>query len=205
MEPMTRVGENDGTAQTWSEVLDAAVSECVDVILGGSDAEWSLKAGRLDWDCRATVLHIASDFVGYAGQMTAPRLAGYVPFDVVLEGDPDAVALAEVVRATGGLLSSVGRTTSLETLSWHPYGMAGPADFCAMGAVEALVHAHDLSEGLGVTWEPPGWLVGRVLGQLFNLDQAGEGHWSDLLLATGRIPDADQVFVTSWRWYNTGS
>jgi hypothetical protein len=205
MEAMTHTGENDGAVLPWSDVLDVAVSECVGVILDGTDADWSSKAGRLDWDCRATVLHLASDFVGYAGQLTAPRQSGYVPFDVVLDGDPNAVGLAEVIRATGGVLSSVGRTTSPETLSWHPYGMAGPADFCAMGTVEALVHTHDLSQGLNVTWEPPGWLVGRVLGHLFDLDQAGAGHWSDLLAATGRIPDANQVFVTSWRWHNSGS
>jgi hypothetical protein len=74
-----------------------------------------------------------------------------------------------------------------------------------MGAVEALVHTHDLSQGLSVTWEPPSWLVGRVLGHLFDVDQTSDGHWSDLLLATGRIPDAQQVFVSSWRWQNTGS
>jgi hypothetical protein len=52
------------------------------------------------------VLHLASDFAGYAGQLTAPRRHGYVAFDVVLDGDPDAVELAEVLRATGGLLAA---------------------------------------------------------------------------------------------------
>jgi hypothetical protein len=191
-------------ARTWPEVLEAAVDECVAVVLAGSDADWSANAGRLDWDCRGTVLHLASDFVGYAGQLTAPRPHGYVPFDVVLDGNPDAEGLAEVVRATGGLLAAAGRTTAVGVVSWHPYGMAGPSDFCAMGAVEALVHTHDLSEGLEVPWEAPEWLAARVLQHLFSPEQRPGSAWHALLVATGRVPDDSGAFPTSWRWHNTG-
>ena len=189
----------------WPAVLDAAVAELVQVVRAGSSADWSSKAGRLDWDCRETVLHVASDFVGYAGQLTAPRPNGYVPFDVTLDGEPDAAELAEVMRATGGLLSSVGRTTPPEVLSWHPYGMAGRDDFCAMGVVEALVHAHDLSEGLHLEWQPPPWLAERVLRHLFGKSPSLDASWQALLLATGRIPDDDGVYVERWRWRTTGT
>jgi len=185
--------------------VDAAVAECVAVVLAGSDANWAAKAGRLEWDCRATVLHLASDFVGYAGQLTAPRLHGYVPFDVVLEGNPGAEELAEVLRATGGLLASVGRTTPAGVLSWHPYGMAGPADFCAMGAVEALVHTYDVSLGLKVSWAAPEELAAPVHQHLFTPPPLQHSSWNALLLATGRIPDDDGHISTSWRWHNTGT
>ena len=202
---MADLGEADETALAWPEIVDASVAECVGVILAGSGGDWTAKAGRLEWDCRETVLHLASDFVGYAGQLTAPRLRGYVPFDVVLDGDPDSQELAEVVRATGGLLASVGRTTPAGVLSWHPYGMAGPADFCAMGAVEALVHTHDLSLGLGVSWTAPEWLAARVLQHLFSPARRPHSSWHGLLVATGRIPDDDGLMATSWRWHNTGT
>ena len=185
--------------------MEAAVAECVAVVHAGSDADWTAKAGRLEWDCRGTVLHLASDFVGYAGQLTAPRLHGYVPFDVVLDGNPDAAGLAEVVRATGGLLASAARTTAAGTVSWHPYGMAGPSDFCAMGVVEALVHTHDLSEGLHVSWEAPEWLATRVLEHLFSRGERPSSSWHALLLATGRVPGDTGAFTTAWRWHNTGT
>jgi hypothetical protein len=189
----------------WPEIVDACVAECVGVVLAGSDADWTAKAGRLEWDCRGTVQHLASDFVGYAGQLTAPRVRGYVPFDVVLDGDPDAQELAEVVRATGGLLASVGRTTPAGVLSWHPYGMAGPADFCAMGAVEALVHTYDVALGLKVPWAAPEELAAPVLQHLFTPRPRQHSAWHALLMATGRIPDDDGLLSPSWRWHNTGT
>jgi hypothetical protein len=189
----------------WPDVLDAAVSEVVDVVRQGSGADWSAKAGRLDWDCRRTVRHVASDFVGYAGQLTAPRPKGYVPFDVVLEDESDAEGLAEVMRSTGGLLSAAARTASPEVRSWHPYGMAGPTDFCAMGVAEALVHAHDLSEGLKVSWEAPESLAASVMQHLFQVSPTPGASWSALLLATGRIPDGNGAYSEDWRWYNTGT
>jgi hypothetical protein len=50
-------GRDDGAARTWPEVVEAAVAECAAVVLAGSDADWSAQAGRLDWDCRDTLLH----------------------------------------------------------------------------------------------------------------------------------------------------
>lgn len=206
MAPVPNLGDADAAGwPCWPEVVDAAVAECVGVVLAGSDADWTAKAGRLEWDCRGTVLHLASDFVGYAGQLTAPRLRGYVPFDVVLEGNPDAEELAEVVRATGGLLASVGRTTPAGVRSWHPYGLAGPADFCAMGAVEALVHTYDVSLGLKVPWAAPEELAALVLQHLFTPAPRQHSSWQALLTATGRIPDDDGFISPSWRWHNTGT
>lgn len=192
-------------AYFWPDALDGAVTECVRVILAGAASNWAAPAGRLEWDCRTTVVHLASDFVGYAGQLTAPRTRGYVPFDVILDGEPTAEGLAEVVLATGGLLSSVCRTTDTDVVSWHPFGMAGPVDFCAMGVVEALVHTHDLSEGLDVSWQAPDSLADRVLRHLFPLVARADSAWRTLLVATGRVPDEIGVFATSWRWQNTGS
>jgi hypothetical protein len=74
-----------------------------------------------------------------------------------------------------------------------------------MGAVEALVHTHDLSLGLGVPWTAPEWLAARVLQHLFSPTTWPHGSWHALLVATGRIPDDDGRMSTSWRWHNTGT
>ncbi len=201
---MDKLGANE-EPELWPRALDAAVAEVISVVQAGSAANWSAKAGRLDWDCRKTVAHLASDFVGYAGQLTAPRQTGYVPFEVMLDETSDAQELAEVVRATGGLLSSVGRTAPPGVISWHPYGMAGSHDFCAMGVVEALVHTHDLSAGLRVPWEPPDQLPTLVLHHLFKQEPGPAASWPTLLQITGRTPDASGAFITKWRWQNTGT
>lgn len=191
--------------QGWADALDQAIASCLEAMAKADSADWSVLAGDLEWDCRATVLHIASDFVGYATQLTAPRAHGYAPYDLVLEGAPNPTELRNVVRATGGVLSSVVRTTDSTTRSWHPYGVGGPSDFAAMGMVEILVHTEDLSRGLGFSWEPPAELCTRLLDHLFVNAPKGFEPWPTLLWATGRLALGKHSRQQSWRWKNTGS
>jgi len=188
----------------WVNALDQAITSSIGAMTKADDWDWSVRAGDLQWDCRATMLHIASDFVGYATQLTAPRAHGYAPFDLVLDGTPEPPGLRDVVRATGGVLSAVVRITESTTLSWHPFGVAGPADFAAMGIVEILVHTEDLSRGLGFPWEPPAELCARVLEHLFLDAPLGYESWPTLLWATGRLALGERPRQKSWRWKNTG-
>lgn len=188
----------------WANALDEAIRASSDAMAAANDADWSVRAGDLEWDCRATVLHIASEFVGYATQLTAPRTHGYAPFDLTLVGTPSPAELRAMVRATGGLLSAVARTADPGTLSWHPYGVAGPRDFAAMGIVELLVHTEDLSRGLGFPWQPAATLCTRVLAHLFPYAPRGHEPWPTLLWATGRIALGERPRPQDWRWENTG-
>lgn len=189
----------------WADALDQAVTSSISAMSKANDRDWSILAGDLEWDCRATALHIASDLVGYATQLTAPRAHGYAPFDLILEGTPDPSGLRDVVRGTGGVLSAVVRSVDSTTRSWHPYGVAGPIDFAAMGIVEVLVHTEDLSRGLGFVWEPPIELCVRVLDHLFMDAPKGYDPWSTLLWATGRLALGDNPRQSNWRWKNSGS
>jgi hypothetical protein len=197
------ITQPDGAA--WAGALDEAIVSATEAMAAADDADWSAPAGELVWDCRATVLHIASDFVGYATQLTAPRAHGYAAFDLVHEGTPSPAELRALVRATGRLLSSVVRTAAPGTLSWHPYGVAGPRDFAAMGIVELLVHTEDLSRGVGFAWEPAAELSARVLAHLFPYAPRGHQPWPTLLWATGRIALGASPRLKEWRWENTGS
>ncbi|HSF27152.1 MAG TPA: maleylpyruvate isomerase N-terminal domain-containing protein [Actinomycetes bacterium] len=192
----------DGTA--WASALDEAIVAATEAMAAADAVDWSRPAGDLGWDCRATVLHIASDFIGYATQLTAPRAHGYAALDLVLEGTPNPAELRALVRATGGLLSSVARTADAGTRSWHPYGVAGPCDFAAMGIVELLVHTEDLSRGLGFAWAPAPDLSARVLAHLFPYAPRGHEPWPTLLWATGRAALGERPRLPDWRWENTG-
>ena len=193
----------DGDA--WAGALAEAIVAATDAMAAADDADWSRPAGDLDWDCRATVQHIASDFVAYATQLTGPRAHGYAAFDLVLDGTPSPSELRALVRATGGLLSSVVRTADPGTLGWHPYGPAGPRDFAAMGIVELLVHTEDLSRGVGFAWQPGAGLSARVLAHLFPYAPRGHEPWPTLLWATGRVALDERPRLEDWRWENTGS
>ncbi|MEZ5115739.1 MAG: maleylpyruvate isomerase N-terminal domain-containing protein [Candidatus Nanopelagicales bacterium] len=188
----------------WADALAAAVATTAGAVASAGESDWSAAAGDLAWTCRDTVQHVASDFVGYAGQLTDPRERGYAPVDVVLEGEPGSAGLADVLRATGGMLVSVVRTTPPGTRSWHPYGMAGPCDFAAMGVVEALVHTYDLDRTLTLGLDPDRDLCARALGQLFPDVPAGDDAWVALLWATGRVARGAETRREGWRWANTG-
>jgi hypothetical protein len=70
-----------------------------------------------------------------------------------------------------------------------------------MGIVETLVHAHDLAEGLGLAWDPPGDLCSRVLARLFPDAPGSTDPWPTLLWATGRAELPGHARRTTWRWY----
>ena len=193
------------TCGAWADAVDVAVRCSAEAIGVPQEPDWAARAGDLDWDCRTTVLHMASDCIGYAGQVVAPRAHGYAPFDLVLDGSPDSAGLGDVVRTTGGILSAVVRSADLAIVSWHPYGVAGPMDFAAMGIVELLVHTEDLSRGLDFPWAPPDWLCARTLEHLFPDAPRHLEPWPTLLWATGRIALGHRPRQPQWRWANTAT
>ncbi|MEV5490180.1 hypothetical protein AB0L47_19590 [Streptomyces bobili] len=184
--------------------------------LHGADASrWDAKAGSLEWTCWETVEHLADDLFSYAAQLgpQSPPSDTHVPFvwSRKQPGGPANVIFADraagpagllqVLEACGTLLTAVVRTTSPAVRSHHVFGLADPEGFAAMGVVETLVHLHDVTEGLGLGWEPDADLCGRVLTRLFPDAPTGTPRWSTLLWATGRAELPGHPRLTSWRWY----
>ncbi|MFF8830498.1 GNAT family N-acetyltransferase [Streptomyces sp. NPDC015131] len=183
--------------------IDEAVAYTTRALEGVADRDWDAPAAGLEWSCHDTAVHIASCFLGYAAQLTGPTDDSYVPFDITAAPGTGPAGLIHVLKATGGLLSSAVRTTPGDVRAWHPYGMAGPDGFAAMGVVEALLHTYDVTGALGVPAPPaPAGLCARVLDSIFpHLPVVGDDPWHTLLWATGRA-DADGLpRQTAWRWY----
>ncbi|MEV0535700.1 maleylpyruvate isomerase N-terminal domain-containing protein [Kitasatospora sp. NPDC050463] len=182
-----------------------------------ADADWSRPAGTLAWDCWATVEHLADDLLAYAAQLgpQAPPTDRYVPFRSVRlspgapnsfvyalrETGPDG--LVEVLEASGALMVAIARTASPDTRAYHPWGLADPAGFTAMSLVETLVHLYDVTQGLGLPWEPPADVCRRTLARLFPdvRPDPVAGPWPTLLWATGRGELPGRPPRTDWRWY----
>ncbi|MFV2119431.1 GNAT family N-acetyltransferase [Streptomyces sp. Act-28] len=182
--------------------IDAAVAATASALRGVTDRDWSVPATGLEWSCHDTAVHIASDFVGYATQLTGRSTDGYAPFDIVARPDAAPDGLVRVLEATGGLLSAAVLATPPDVRAWHPYGDAGGEGFAAMGIVEALVHTRDILDALGVhDWQPPGHLCVRVLERLFPQAPRGNDPWRTLLWATGRGELGDLPRLGAWRWY----
>ncbi|GJF33524.1 hypothetical protein KNE206_62240 [Kitasatospora sp. NE20-6] len=182
---------------------------------GALDADWSVPAGPLTWDCWETAEHLADDLFAYAAQLGPgqPPRDREVPFVwrrdrpggpanvIFAERAAGPAGLVQVLEACGAMLAAVVRTTGPEVRAHHGFGAADPEGFAAMGVVETLVHLDDLARGLGVAWEPPAELCARALHRLFPDAPADTDRWPTLLWATGRADLPGRPRPTTWRWY----
>ncbi|MBT2367400.1 hypothetical protein J7E88_19345 [Streptomyces sp. ISL-10] len=196
--------------------LDHAVRLCLDV-LGSAPpaAAWDAKAGTLEWDCWETVEHLADDLFAYAVQLglrTPPldhdlsfvhdsRRPGGPGNTVYADRAAGPAGLLEVLESCGALLIAMVRTAPPGVRAHHVFGIADAEGFAAMGIVETLVHTHDVAQGLGLRWSPPGGLCAGVLTRLFPDVRGGGDPWRTLLWATGRGELPGRPRRTAWRWY----
>ncbi|MFC8144285.1 GNAT family N-acetyltransferase [Streptomyces paradoxus] len=185
--------------------MEQAVAECVSLLGAVTERDWEgVRAGRLEWSCRETAVHIAEDLIAYAGQLAGREQDGYSPFELSLEEGTDNAGALRVIGTTGALLAAAIRTTPRDVRAFHPHPFrsANREGFAAMGVVEVLLHTHDISEGLGLSYEPAPELCDFVLARLFPHVQPGPTPWPTLLWATGRGELPGRAPVTEWRWNN---
>ncbi|WMD10240.1 GNAT family N-acetyltransferase [Streptomyces sp. FXY-T5] len=185
--------------------MEQAVDECVGLLGAVTGRDWEgVRAGRLEWDCRETAVHIAEDLIAYAGQLAGREQDGYSPFELSMEEDSGNADVLRVIGTTGALLAAAIRTAPRHVRAFHPYPFrsANREGFAAMGVAEVLLHTHDIAEALGVPYEPAPELCDFVLTRLFPHVQPGPTPWPTLLWATGRGELAGRAPVTQWRWNN---
>ena len=192
-----------------------AVRSAIVALRAGADADWSVPAGDLEWDCRETADHIADDLFAYAVQLGPqnPPRDTHVPFGwaqrrpggpaVTVYTDPSGGidAVLQVMDASGALLSAMVATASPDLRSHHVHGVADPEGFAAMGVVETLIHTHDIATGLGVDWQPDPALCARATARLFPDAPTDTDAWSALLWCAGRAALPDRPRLTEWRWW----
>ena len=189
------------------EQVEEAVAGCVALLRTAAAArpDWArARAGRLEWSCWDTAVHVTSDLIAYAGQLAGRAQHAYVPFDIALDENAGDDGLLDVVTTTGALLAAAVRTAPRQARAFHPYPFrsADRTGFAAMGIAEVLLHTHDIAEGLGLPYEPPARLAEAVLETLFPHVQPGPAPWPTLLWATGRGELPGRAPVTEWRWRN---
>ena len=202
------------SAGVTADDVTAAVSAAVAALRPGADADWSRRAGDLDWTCWETVGHLADDLFFYAAQLGPVAPDRELPFEADARGpggalntirsDPAAGVdgLLDVLVACGALLAAMVRTAPPGRRGFHGYGPADAGASAAMGVIETVVHAHDVTTGLGLPWAPDPDLCARVLAQLMpDVDPAAD-PWTTMLWATGRADLPGRPRRTSWRWTN---
>jgi hypothetical protein len=184
--------------------LDAAVSAVVAALRAGTDRDWSAPAGTLEWDCWHTAEHVGDCLLSYAGQLAVQPAARYVRFLASADKDASPAEVLEFAEAGGRILAATVRPAPAQARAYHPTGMADPEGFAAMGCVEALLHGHDIAEGLGLSLDPPSGICRGVLARLFPqaaADLAGTDPWEALQWATGRAGLPGRPQLHQWRWH----
>lgn len=195
--------------------VDLAVRLAVTALREAPDSGWDRAAGALEWTCWQTAEHLADDLFAYALQLgpRMPSLTTHVPVTwhrqapdgpantIFVDRGEGAPGLLQVLEACGALLASMVHTAPPGVLSHHIFGPSDPEGFGAMGVVETLVHTHDITGGLGLSFEPPAGLCARSLHRLFPDAPADAEPWPALLWSAGRMSLPGREQRTSWRWY----
>ncbi len=184
--------------------VEEAVTTALAVLRAAADRDWGVRAGRLEWSCRRTAEHIASDLITYAGQLAGRAADRYVPFDIGFDECETPQDVLQVVGTAGALFAATVRTTPREVRAFHPYPFrsADREGFAAMAVTEVLVHTHDVAQGLGIAYEPSAALCADVLTRIFPhvRPEPGPDHWRTLLWATGRGELPGRAPLTDWHW-----
>ncbi len=123
---------------------------------------------------------------------------GYLPFDLRVRADASPVEVLSVAAAAAGVLAAVVDTADPDDRAWH-WGPCDPAGFAAMGVAEILLHTHDVTRGLDLSWSPPAELCAGVVRRLFPDAPAGDPA-PVLLWLTGRAPLGELPRRTAWTW-----
>lgn len=193
--------------------LRAAVGWLTRAVAPHDVASFGVPAGTIGWSCWQTLEHVVDDLLAYALQLAAlPRL-GYVPL-VGSNGSADVVrvdptggtpGMVEALTAAGELLATQVQSAAPGARAFHPAGLTDASGFAAMGAVELLVHGHDVLAGIDAPEAPfPDGVAARALERLFpeidplvlgarDADQA-------LLWATGRGELPTRPRRARWQW-----
>jgi hypothetical protein len=157
--------------------------------------DWSVKAGRLDWDVDRTITHMA----GGTAKHTLYLASRSTRFIAVNPGRWHGASQAEQLEAITGVaaaMASVAASTPPEARAYHATGMCDAEGYLAMDCVDLLVHGHDVAEGLGLPFAPPDDLCRVVVARAFPWLADAGSPWEAMLRHTGRIgPPGDD----SWR------
>jgi hypothetical protein len=177
-----------------------ALAQCVaDTWRGALDRDWTARAGVVEWSCSKTADHAVDTVLAPAFFLASRRIDDYPAGGWSPGEDAPPEAFVEGVEMCARILGAVVSSAPdhVRALLIRAYGTIGrPADFAPRGALELIIHAHDVCTGLGVHLDPPreacehlrrhvqGW---PFWGDYWSPLAVDGDPWTDLLRASGRL------------------
>jgi hypothetical protein len=191
-----------GTGPFTRQDLDHVTTRVVEAWRSDADRDWSAPAGTLTWSCARTADHTIDAVLAVAFFLASRRQDGYPEWAAPVSLGPDArpddyaEALATVGRVLSGVIAGAGPEATAVIWRRPRVEVRGPGDFAARGALEVVLHGHDVCAGLGVTFDPPpgpcarlrdhtrGWPHWETPG--WSPPPTTDDPWADLLVGSGR-------------------
>lgn len=180
--------------------LDTLTRIVAEAWTAGADHDWSVPAGTLEWSCAQTADHAVDTVLAPAFFLASRKLDDYPDFWGPFTMGPRATPglLVQGLETAARVLSAVVATAEPDARAviwrWPQVESRPPEDFVPRGALELILHAHDVCAGLGLAFEPPADLCERLrehtrtwpMWTLWKALPTTADPWSDLLRASGR-------------------
>ncbi len=179
-----------------------AVSELVAATwTAAAQLDWSATAGTVEWSCLATADHAVDCAYAPAIFLASRKLDGYpeVGLDPTMGIDATPARLVQSLEIATRLLAAVVNDAEPDVhavIFRRPDLIIGaPEDFAPRGAMELILHAHDVCQGLQVPFDPPRDICHRLREHtypwpMWTVAWRGltrtDDPWHDLLEASGR-------------------
>jgi hypothetical protein len=165
-----------------------AAELAVEALAPHDGADWSERAGELEWDVETTVAHM----VGALAKSTlylASRSTRFIAINPTKFRNATPSELVQSIVPAAQALAHTAAASPPESLAYHVSGMTDAEGYLAMGLGELLVHPWDACRGLGVDFRGADELAACVLARSYPWVETppNEGAWRTLLWALGRI------------------
>jgi hypothetical protein len=169
--------------------------------ISATTRDWSLPAGTLEWSCLRTADHAVECVYAPAFFLASRRTDRYPEAGANLALGPNATparlveSLAIATRVLTAVVRDSGDDQRAVIFRRPQVLVARPEDFVPRGALELILHAHDVCTGLGVPFEPPADLSLRLREHtrpwpMWSIAWNGlsrtDDPWGDLLAGSGR-------------------
>ena len=156
-------------------------------------ADWSVRAGDLEWDVETTVAH----FTGALAKETlylAARSTRFIAINPSKFRDATPAELVRSIVPAAQALANTALASPPGALAYHNTGMTDAEGYLAMGCSEVLVHTWDACRGLGIDFGGSDELAAAVLARTFPWVEAHpeDGAWRTMLWAFGRLAVTDR-------------
>ncbi len=165
--------------------VQAVAAAVVAALRPGIDADWSVRAGGLEWTVDRTIAHMTGAPAKYALYLSS-RSTRYLAVGVRSLDDATRQERLEAIEGCAAALSGVAATAPQDAVGFHVTGMRNAAQFLALACYELLVHAYDVTCGLGLPYEPPEELCRLVTEHCYPGQDERRPVWPFLVWLSGR-------------------